>query len=143
MTAAISNTVQIWYAYVHFTGTDTPASDWAFIRVTSNLRFLLVSGASSHPASWASRLPATQRRDPTPPSSASAAFTRGIVDHAVNALPPDFTLPRGLRSKQVIKQTVLPIATCSFCTLLWALVEVYSMRGSKLHILSEVSGFGV
>ncbi|KAK9893296.1 hypothetical protein P389DRAFT_191715 [Cystobasidium minutum MCA 4210] len=114
VTAAISNTIQIW--------------------VTSNLRFLLVSGASSHPASWASRLPAAQRRIPTPPSSASALNSRGSNTPLA---PADFALPRGLRSKQVIKQTVLPIATCSFCTLLWALVEVYSMRGSKLYILSD------
>lgn len=117
---------------------DTAASTLltALCRVTSNLRFLLVSGAASHPATWASTLQIPSSQTRTPPSASPARVGQ--------PLPPlhgqgGYILPRGLRSKQVIKQTVLPIASCSFATLLWAMTEVYTQRDSRLLILQRAT----
>lgn len=133
LTSAISNTVQIWSVSC----TDVAASQAEYAihpdRVTSNLRFLHVSGASSHTAEWANalRLRATVNAAQHPPEdnllspiSPSYAFDRRLVP------------PRGLQSSQVIRQTVLPIAACSFLTMLWALTQVYNSREVRLAILT-------
>lgn len=107
-------------------------------RVTSNLRFLLVSGASSSRASWANTLHLTPARSITPPHGSPAhpqPVSQGRLGSSGPVGQDGFVLPRGLRSKQVITQTVLPIAACCFVTMVWALVDTYTRRNAVILIL--------